>query len=124
MIKTFLTGRLGKDAVINTLEGGKKVMNYSVAVDQGYGDNKSTLWVDCSQWSEKTGVAEYLKKGTMVAVIGEPSLRLYAKNDGSNGASFALRVDKVELLGSKPEGSGTAQPAATNETSDPGGLPF
>lgn len=114
MIKTFLTGRLGKDAVINTLEGGKKVMNYSVAVDQGYGDNKSTLWVDCAQWSEKTGVAEYLKKGTMVAVIGEPSLRMYPKQDGTTGASFALRVDKVELLGSKPE------PATANEGNDLG----
>jgi len=123
MIKTFLTGRLGKDATLNTLEGGKKVMNYSVAVNVGFGDNASTLWVDCAQWSEKTGVIEYLKKGTLVAVIGEPSLRTYQKNDGTTGASFALRVDKLELLGAKSE-STTAQPIATNETSDSSSLPF
>lgn len=101
MIKTFLTGRLGKDAEVKTLEGGKKVMNYSVAVEIGYGENKSTLWVDCAQWSEKTGVAEYLKKGTQVAVTGEPGIRKW-----EGGAAMTLRVDKVELLG----GNKPAQP--------------
>ncbi len=43
MIKTFLTGRLGKDAEIKTLDSGKKVMNYSVAVDTGFGENKSSF---------------------------------------------------------------------------------
>ena len=98
MIKTFLSGRLGKDAEVKTLEGGKKVMNYSVAVDIGYGDNKQTLWVECAQWSEKTAVAEYLKKGTQVIVTGEPGIRKW-----EGGASFTLRVDKVELIsGNKP----------------------
>lgn len=124
MIKTFLTGRLGKDAVVNTLESGKKVINYSVAVTIGYGDNASTLWVDCSQWSEKTGLVEYLKRGTQVAVMGEPSIRVYNKNDGTMGASFSLRVDKLDLLGSRsePASAGSTQQTVTDIPYDD--LPF
>ena len=119
MIKTFLTGRLGKDAEVKTLDNGKKVMNYSVAVDTGFGENKSTLWVDCAQYSEKTTVADYLKKGTAVAVTGEPGIR---KWDG--GAAFTLRVDKVELLGGgkQEQVAAAPEPAPRQEPADD--LPF
>ena len=101
MITTTLVGTLGKDATINDVQG-KKVINFSVAINQGYGDNKTTLWVDVAKWGDKTTVAEYLKKGTKVAVSGEPSLRTWEK-DGKHGASITLRANEVELLGSKSD---------------------
>lgn len=114
MIQCFLTGRIGKDADIRELEGGRKVMNYSVAVDTGTKDKPATLWVDCSQWSEKTAVAAYLLKGTQVAVYGQPSVRAYAKQDGTPGASFSLRVDRVELLGGNKLNPDLSAKAATS----------
>lgn len=111
MNKVFIVGRLGKDAVINDVNG-KKVMNYSIGVSTGTKDKPDTLWYDCSQWGEKTGVAPYLTKGTQVAVMGEPGLRTYQKNDGTAGASLTCRVDKVELLGSK---TNDAAPVASIE---------
>lgn len=120
MNKVFIVGRLGKDAVINDANG-KKVMNYSVGVSTGTKENPSTSWWDCSQWSEKTGVAAYLTKGTQVAVMGEPGLRTYQKNDGTAGASLTCRVDKVELLGSKTNEAAPA-PSVTSEPAED--LPF
>lgn len=116
MICTTLIGTLGKDAEVKDLNG-KKVINFSVAVNQGYGENKTTLWVDCAKWGEKTGIAEYLKKGTKVAVFGEPSLR---KWDG--GATITLRVQEIELVGSRQQDAAPAPMAPTNEVLDD--LPF
>lgn len=97
MITMQVVGTLGKDAEVKDLQG-KKVINFYVAVNQGYGDNKTTLWVDCAKWGEKTGISEYLKKGTKVAVHGEPSIRKW-----DNGATITLRVADIELLGGKNE---------------------
>lgn len=115
MIKTFLTGRLTRNAEIKEFDS-KKVMSYAVAVDTGTKDKPSTLFVDCSQWGEKTGVAPYLLKGTLVAITGEPGIRLYAKNDGTPGGSFTMRVDKVELLGSKAVNTQTTGSGQTERT--------
>jgi single-strand DNA-binding protein len=113
MIKAMVTGRLGKNAEVKTLDGGRSVINFNVATDQGYGDKKKTLWVECAYFTDKTGVVPYLLKGTQVAVFGEPSLRTWEAN-GKNGASFTLNVAQVELVGGKTEGDAT--PVATTET--------
>lgn len=117
----IITGRLGKDAEVKTLDSGKKVMNYSVAVTDKYGDKENTIWFDCAQWSEKTAVAEYLKKGTQVCVQGKVDIR---KWDG--GATLTIRVDKVELMGGKKESSAntTVQPLETGHTEPIDDLPF
>ena len=89
---TFI-GNLGKDAELKELEGGKKVINFSIAVQDG---KENTLWIDCAKWSEKTGVLPYLKKGTKVAVTGNVGIRIWA-----GGAALTLRVLDLELLGQK-----------------------
>jgi single-strand DNA-binding protein len=106
MITMNVVGTLGKDAEVKQV-GGKAVINFSVAVNQGYGDNKTTLWVDCAKWGEKTGISQYLTKGTKVALHGEPSLR---KWDG--GATITLRVADIELVGGKSENQ-SATPASS-----------
>jgi single-strand DNA-binding protein len=105
MIKIQIIGHLGKDAEIKEYNG-KKVMNYSVAHTEKYTKDgvqqTKTIWVDCSQWSEKTAVAQYLKKGTQVYVEGIPEVRTWESN-GKHGATLQVRVIAVNLLGSKQE---------------------
>lgn len=105
----IFVGRLGKDAELKQFDG-KNVINFSVAVDIGYGDKKDTLWVDCAKWGEKTGIIAYLKKGQQVAVQGEIGLR---KWDG--GATVTLRVGNVELLGGKSEPKNATSIPANSE---------
>jgi single-strand DNA-binding protein len=108
MIKLQVIGNLGKDCILNQV-GGKNVMNFSVAHTERYKDSQGAqkervTWVECAYWSDRTGIAPYLKKGTQVYVEGAPELRFYQKNDGTQGASLSLRVQNVQLLGGKPEG--------------------
>ena len=142
MIKLQVLGHLGKDAIVNNANG-KTVINFSVAHTEKYkdksGEDKSkTTWVDCSYWSEKTNIANYLKKGTQVYVEGTPDVRTYTTQDGRNGASLTLRIFNVQLLGSKPNEGGsntyqsappayaqtTAAPAAGELTEPLDDLPF
>lgn len=113
-----IIGRLGKDAEIRDA-GGKKVLSFSVAVEDGYGDNKKTLWVDCSKWGEKTAIAEYLTKGTQVWVAGDPGIRTW-----ENGAGITLRVADIQLIGSKPQQSGEAKPVEAPRYNVEPDLPF
>jgi single-strand DNA-binding protein len=112
MIKLQVIGNLGKDCITNTVNG-KSVMNFNVAHTEKFRDNQGvqkdkTIWVECAYWSDRTGVAPYLKKGTQVYVEGTPEVRTYPKNDGTTGVSLSLRVQSVQLLGSRGEGGSGA----------------
>lgn len=105
MIKLQVIGNLGKDCVMNTVNG-KNVMNFTVAHTEKFKDSsgaqrEKTIWVDCAYWSDRTGLAPYLKKGTQVYVEGAPEVRTYQTQDGKSGASLSLRVQTVQLLGSR-----------------------
>jgi single-strand DNA-binding protein len=105
MIKLQVIGNLGKDALVNNVNG-KNVINFTVAHTERYKDAQGvqkdkTTWVDCAYWTDRTAVAPYLKKGTQVFVEGQPDVRTYTTQDGRNGASLVLRVASVQLLGAK-----------------------
>lgn len=100
MLKMQVIGHLGKDAEVKEYNG-KNVINFSVAHSEKGRDGQSkTTWVECSYWTDKTGIVPYLKKGTQIYTEGMPEVRTYGKNDGTTGVSLTLRVGQVQLLGS------------------------
>ncbi|CAN5618432.1 single-stranded DNA-binding protein [soil metagenome] len=105
MIKLQVIGNLGKDGIVNTVNG-KSVINFSVAHTEKYRDaqgtqKERTTWVECAYWTDKTAIAPYLRKGTQVYVEGTPDVRTYQTNDGRQGAALSLRITNVQLLGTK-----------------------
>jgi|SRR5690606_4972872 len=138
MIKMQVIGNLGKDCLVNTVNG-KNVINFSVAHTEKYRDSQGnnqekTTWVDCAYWTDKTAVAPYLTKGMKVYVEGTPEVRTFQKQDGSTGASLSLRVREVQLLGGKADGpssggynqqgSSTQIPASSDVNEPVDDLPF
>jgi single-strand DNA-binding protein len=126
MIKLQVIGNLGKDCVVNTVNG-KNVMNFTVAHTEKYKDSsgtqrEKTIWVDCAYWSDRTGIAPYLKKGTQVYVEGAPEVRTYQTQDGKSGASLSLRVLSIQLLGSRGAEGGSA-PAAGGYSAPAASMP-
>ncbi|MEO7309709.1 MAG: single-stranded DNA-binding protein [Chitinophagaceae bacterium] len=124
MIKLQVIGNLGKDCLVNSVNG-KNVINFNVAHTEKYKDsqgnqNEKTTWVECAYWTDKTAIAPYLKKGTMVFAEGTPEVRQYTRNDGTSGSSLSLRVVNVQLLGQRPEGGGNGAPQANNYSNDNG----
>lgn len=108
MIKLQVIGNLGKDCVTNQVNG-KNVINFNVAHTEKYRDSagnvkEKTTWVECAYWTDRVGVAPYLKRGSQVYVEGIPELRHYQKNDGTPGTSLSLRVMSLQLVGGRAEG--------------------
>lgn len=125
MLSLQAIGRLGRDAEIQTLDSGKKVIKFSIAVDSGYGDRKTTTWIECSKWGENTAVSQYLLKGTQVHVSGEPSLNTYTNKEGKEVTSLRLTVNNLTLLGGRQEQQPTGAFAApTQPLPDIDDMPF
>ena len=107
MIKLQVIGNLGKDALVNNVNG-KTVINFNVAHTERYKDAQGnqkdrTTWVDCSYWTEKTAVAPYLKKGSKLFVEGQPNVRSYTNQNNQAGASLTLRVSTIDIVTSTKE---------------------
>ena len=116
-MKMHVIGRLGKDCVVNTVNG-KNVINFTVAHSEKYRDSQGnnqekTTWVDCAYWTDRTAVSPYLTKGTQVFVEGTPEVRTFTRQDGTGGASLSLRVREVQLLGSSRADSPVGPSAST-----------
>lgn len=105
------TGRLGADAELRSTQSGEKVLSFRVANDVGFGDRKSTQWVECSLWGRRgEAVAQFLTKGKQVCVSGELTLREFQKRDGSAGSGLSVRVNEVDFMGGgRDSGEGGGQ---------------
>lgn len=119
MIKLQVIGNLGKDAIVNNVNG-KNVINFNIAHTERYKDAQGnqkdrTVWVECAYWTDRTAVAPYLKKGTQVFVEGNPDVRSYTTADGRQGASLNLRIQSVQLLGSKSNDGSTPSAEYNNQ---------
>lgn len=120
MIKQQVIGHLGKDAEVNNVNG-RSVINFSLAHTEKYRDaqnqqKEKTVWVECAYWTDKTGVAPYLKKGAQVYVDGQPDVRLWTSSQGKSGASMVLRVATIQLLGGNPNSAGNSSNAVNEMT--------
>jgi single-strand DNA-binding protein len=93
-----IAGNIGKSAEVRTAGQGK-VTGWTVAVDDGWGDNKTTIWFDCNWWGQRgEKVAQYIQKGGKIAVSGELSKR---EHDGKT--YLTVNVTDVTLQ-SKADG--------------------
>jgi single-strand DNA-binding protein len=103
------TGSLGRNAELKNVNG-QDLLNFAVANSVGFGDKKTTLWVDATLWGQRAvKAAPYLLKGQSVFVSGELTTREYQAKDGSGTkTALTLNVTVLDLVGGKKQ---DAQPA-------------
>lgn len=121
MIKLQIIGHLGKDCIVNTVNG-KNVINFNVAHSEKFKDSQGvlqerTIWVECAYWTDRTAIAQYLTKGTQVFAEGAPEVRTFTRQDNTHGASLTLRVREVQLLGSSNRQAGQGGGGALGSSS-------
>jgi len=115
MIKLQIVGNLGKDAIVKEVNG-KNVINFSVAHTERFKDStgnlkERTTWVECAYWTDRTAVAQYLKKGKMVYAEGSPEADAYTNKENQAAATLRMRVQSLQLLGG---GDGSPNPAPSS----------
>ena len=115
-----LIGRLTRDPELRQTASGTPVCNFSVAVDNGYGDNKKTDFINCVAWKGTAEfVSKYFTKGQMIALSGRLSTRTWDDN-GTTRYATEVSVREVDFCGSKTDGQNSG---TSNETYDASPLP-
>jgi len=99
-----IVGRAGRDPEIRYFESGKAVCNLTMAVNRPVKDSEPD-WFNLEIWDKTAEVAaNYVRKGSLIGVQG--SLKIETWSDRNTGASRSrpvIKVDRLELLGSKKD---------------------
>jgi len=123
-----LLGRLVADPDVRYTPGGIAVASLRLAVDRDFKNQEGKREVDfltCTAWRKVAEiVAQYCKKGSLILVSGSIQQDTYEK-DGEKRTTYKVVVDKLRLLGIKPNGqqSGGGGGAAEPPVND-SDLPF
>lgn len=107
MNQVTLIGNLGSDPVLRKTPSGNPVLNFTIAVDRrsyktdSSGNkilSKDVDWVPCVVWNAKAeACAEYLQKGSKVAVTGSLRQRSY-ETDDRKITVMEVKVQEVQFL--------------------------
>jgi single-strand DNA-binding protein len=92
-------GRLGRDPEVRNTGSGKSVTNFAIAVDYGFGERKQTSWIPIVAW-EKTAelAAQYLVKGSQVAVEGRLQQRTWEDKNGNKQSVLEVVANRLDFL--------------------------
>jgi single-strand DNA-binding protein len=107
VFETRLIGNIGKDAIVKTMERNVLAINFPVAHNKNWKDKRTgqtktkTTWVNCTIWKREGSnlrIVDFLKRGTMVELIGSPFAKAYQQEDGEFRTEIRLNVSKTNIL--------------------------
>lgn len=112
--KVILMGRLTRDPELRHTGTGTPVCSFTVAVDNGFGDNRQTDFINCVAWNKSAEfVSNYFTKGKMIIVIGRISTRSWEGQDGKRNYATEVVASEVSFGESKraQDGGSSYQPS-------------
>jgi len=96
-----ITGRLTANAEVRNVKGDKKVTGFTIAMNRSYkkdGEKVTiTTYVDCSYWIN-SGVAEFLKKGTLVQLYGDMDVSAWINKEGNAQGRLTFHIQTIKIL--------------------------
>ena len=97
-----LVGRAGRDPEVRYFESGTVVANLTMAVNRR-NRNDEPDWFNLEIWGKQAQVAaDYVRKGSLIGITGSFKLDSWKdRNTGEDRNKPVVRVDRLELLGSK-----------------------
>ena len=122
-----LVGRAGRDPEVKYFESGTVVANLTMAVNRRNRDDEPD-WFNLEIWGKQAQIAaDYVKKGSLIGITGSFKLDSWKdRNTGEDRTKPVVRVDRLELLGSKrdSENSNFQSNNSFNQQSNNDEIPF
>lgn len=116
-----ISGRLGRDPELKTANNGTQICNFSVAVDDGFGDKKKTYWINCVSFKKTAeNISKFFKKGDMIWVNGKLTIDEWEK-DGQKKSAAKMIAFEFEFFSSKNDGQ--SQPTNNQQSSQQSSQP-
>ena len=119
--KVILMGRLTRDPEMRHTNSGTPVTTFSIAIDNGYGDNKRTDFVNCLAWNKTAEfVTKYFTKGKMIIIAdGRISTRSWETQDGKRAYATEVVANEVNFGETKTSQQTATQPSMQDDDFTP-----
>lgn len=100
--KAILMGRLTRDPELRHTNSGTPVCSFSIAINNGYGENQSTDFINCVAWNKQAEFVERnFSKGKMIIVVGRIQTRTWEGADGKKNYATEVVANEVSFGESK-----------------------
>lgn len=97
-----LMGRMTTTPELKTTPSGLSVTSFSIAVDRGYGENKTTDFINMVAWRQTAEfICKHFTKGSRIAIEGSIQTRKYQDREGNNRTQFEVVANNVHFVDSK-----------------------
>jgi single-strand DNA-binding protein len=97
-----IIGRVTADATVTNLKDDRKVINFTVAINDSYKPKNSSEWkktstfVQCSYWLNAL-IVKHLTKGSLVELSGRIGVNAYKGFDGEPKATLTFHVNAIKI---------------------------
>jgi len=131
--KLIIAGHLGTDPEMRFTPEGTPVTSFRMASNIRYRDaggepREETIWFRVSVFGRQAEIAnQYLQKGRPALVEGrlrpDPETggpRIFRRSDGTAGAVYEVRADRIVFIGPRPEGAPEAVEVEEAVPEEPG----
>ena len=106
-----ISGNIGGEPQQRSTQNGSIVLQFNVAVNERIKD-PSGQWTDRANWGTRVmfgnranATAQYLHKGTKVAISGKLRESRWQTQDGQNRSRLEIIVDEIEFMQPKQQDS-------------------
>ena len=98
MNKIILSGNLVKDLEVTVTKNDKLVGKTTLAVNEGYGDNAKTTFVNLTIFGERCDkLQQYLLKGTGVLIDGKLDINNVQDKEGNWSTYVSVLVNDLQI---------------------------
>lgn len=107
-----IIGRVGGDIELRYTPSGKAVAQVTLAVDDGWGENKKTAWIGVTIWGATAELAKKaVRKGDRLGITGRLAQEEWDdKETGKKQRKTKVTCDSMHLLEPKRDGAVQTQP--------------
>jgi single-strand DNA-binding protein len=104
-----LIGHIGQNPEVRSLNSGKKLAKFSIAINESYRNDTGeritdTQWHNVTAWGKQAELVEkLLKKGSEVAIDGKLNNNSYTDKDGVKRYATDIVLNEFSLIGPKKD---------------------
>lgn len=99
MNKVILTGHMTKDCELRYTETQKAVATFTIAVNDGYGENRYTSFFQCVAWGTMAeNLQKYTGKGSKLLIDGRLQQRSYNNKNGQKVYIIEIICNQIEYM--------------------------
>ena len=113
--KVILMGRLTASPELRETLNGSSVVNFTLAVDRGFGEDKQTDFFPIVAWKGTAeAIAKYVDKGQQLLVSGQLQTRSWEDRDGNKRTTTEVLATEFSFCEVKKNGESISSKESQN----------